>query len=214
MAPPVTARRSIVQDLIAFDDEEVAAGAESSLVAGLSGVHPRPAPAAHPPATATVKGVGGGLAVGGIGAAILALDKVLRDHGETLESLTTAGPLAGALLQNWPIVLGLFLISRWAQVRWTEWSAKQKARDLSASRDRRATFKMLRHVASATDQVVSATEHVTEQIGALRSDLAAVSALAAATDARTREDATQLRRHVDEVAGELRGRLGRLEPPR
>lgn len=211
MAPTVTARRSIVQDLIAFDDDEVAAGAESSLVAGLSGDH-RPAPAAPPPATAVSKGVGGGLAVGGIGAAILALDKVLRDHGETLESLTTAGPLAGALLQNWPIVLGLFLISRWASVRWGEWSAKQKARDLSAARDRRATFKMLRHVASATDQVVSATEHVTEQIGALRADLAAVSALAAATDTRTREDAAQLRRHVDEVASELRVRVGRLEP--
>lgn len=200
MRAPADARRPLGLDLEGLDDAE-SATAEASLVAGLTHRDPPP-----PPAGAVVsKGVGGGLAVGGIGAAILALDKALRDHGETLESLTAAGPLAGALLQNWPLILFGYVVVRMAAVRWREAGEKQRARDLLTARDRRQTIKVLKLVAAETD-------HVAVEIGALRSDLASVRDLAAATDTRTREETAHLRRHFDETAAELRGRIGRLEP--
>lgn len=200
-APP---RRPLLHDLDAFDDDEAAAGAEGSLVA-LIEPSPRKPAAPVAPGAVVSKGVGGGLAVGGIGAAILALDKALRDHGETLESLTAAGPLAGALLQNWPLLLFGFLLARIVAVRWREWGDKQRARDLLTARDRKQTIRVLKLVATETDRVAV-------EIGALRSDLATVRDLAAATDSRTREDAAALRRHVDEGLGELRSRIGRIEP--
>lgn len=198
-------RRPLLHDLDAFDDDEATAGAEASLVAHLVEPSPRKPATATASAAVVSKGIGSSVAVGSIGAAILALDKVLRDHGETLESLTAAGPLAGALLQNWPLLLFGFLLARVVAVRWREWGDKQRARDLLTARDRKQTIRVLKLVATETDRVAV-------EIGALRSDLATVRDLAAATDSRTREDAAALRRHVDEGLGELRSRIGRIEP--
>lgn len=196
-------RRPLLHDLDAFDDDEVVAGAEASLVAHLVEPGPRK-PATAAPVAVVSKGIGSSVAVGSIGAAILALDKVLRDHGETLESLTAAGPLAGALLQNWPLLLFGFLLARVVAVRWREWGDKQRARDLLTARDRKQTIRVLKLVATETDRVAV-------EIGALRSDLATVRDLAAATDSRTREDAAALRRHVDEGFAEVWSRIGRVE---
>lgn len=191
-------------DLIGPDDqinaEAVAAlerAADQSVVALVAA--PPSAPAA-----ATSARVGGGVVVGGIGAAVLALDKVLRDHGETLETLTAAGPLTGALLQNWPIVLGLFLLARMAAARWSEYQAKQRARDALAGKAAQAQIRLLRRVGVDLEGVVA-------ELAGLRQDIGAVRTLAGETAKAAREDDEKLGRRLEEVAAELRNRIAGLE---
>lgn len=196
---PQPDRRSLI-DLLAptveHAEAELETEAELSLADGKTPAHAEP--------SRVKAGVGSGVVGAGLGAVILALDKVLRDHGETLETMASAGPLTAALLQNWPIVLALVLLARAAATRWREHVAKQRGRDRLAARQGAATIKTLRLVAVETDRVVA-------ELGALRGDLAEVGKLAAATDARTRQEAADLRRHVDDLASDLRTRVGRIE---
>ena len=184
-----------------IDAEAVAAlerAADQSVIALVSA-----APVAAPAATTSAR-VGGGVVVGGIGAAVLALDKVLRDHGETLETLTAAGPLTGALLQNWPIVLGLFLLARMAAARWEQHQAKQRARDALAGKAAQAQIRLLRRVGVDLEGVVA-------EIAGLRADVGAVRTLAGETAKAAREDDERLGRRLEEVAAELRNRIAGLE---
>lgn len=184
-----------------IDAEAVAAlerAADQSVIALVSA-----APVAAPAATTSAR-VGGGVVVGGIGAAVLALDKVLRDHGETLETLTAAGPLTGALLQNWPIVLGLYLLARMAAARWEQHQAKQRARDALAGKAAQAQIKLLRRVGVDLEGVVA-------EIAGLRADVGAVRTLAGETAKAAREDDEKLGRRLEEVAAELRNRIAGLE---
>lgn len=196
-------------DLIGPDDQinadAVAAlerAADQSVVALVA--PPPSTPAAATSAAATSARVGGGVVVGGIGAAVLALDKVLRDHGETLETLTAAGPLTGALLQNWPIVLGLFLLARMAAARWSEHQAKQRARDALAGKAAQAQIRLLRRVGVDLEGVVA-------ELAGLRQDVGAVRTLAGETAKAAREDDEKLGRRLEEVAAELRNRIAGLE---
>ena len=184
-----------------IDAEAVAAlerAADQSVIALVSA-----APVAAPAATTSAR-VGGGVVVGGIGAAVLALDKVLRDHGETLETLTAAGPLTGALLQNWPIVLGLYLLARMAAAKWEQHQAKQRARDALAGKAAQAQIKLLRRVGVDLEGVVA-------EIAGLRADVGAVRTLAGETAKAAREDDEKLGRRLEEVAAELRNRIAGLE---
>ena len=184
-----------------IDAEAVAAlerAADQSVIALVSA-----APVAAPAATTSAR-VGGGVVVGGIGAVVLALDKVLRDHGETLETLTAAGPLTGALLQNWPIVLGLYLLARMAAARWEQHQAKQRARDALAGKAAQAQIKLLRRVGVDLEGVVA-------ELAGLRADVGAVRTLAGETAKSAREDDEKLGRRLEEVAAELRNRIAGLE---
>lgn len=184
-----------------IDAEAVAAlerAADQSVIALVSA-----APVAAPAATTSAR-VGGGVVVGGIGAVVLALDKVLRDHGETLETLTAAGPLTGALLQNWPIVLGLYLLARMAAAKWEQHQAKQRARDALAGKAAQAQIKLLRRVGVDLEGVVA-------ELAGLRADVGAVRTLAGETAKSAREDDEKLGRRLEEVAAELRNRIAGLE---
>lgn len=193
-------------DLIGPDDQinaEAVAALERAADQSVVALVAQPSTAV-PAATTTSARVGGGVVVGGIGAVVLALDKVLRDHGETLETLTAAGPLTGALLQNWPIVLGLYLLARMAAARWEQHQAKQRARDALAGKAAQAQIKLLRRVGVDLEGVVA-------ELAGLRADVGAVRTLAGETARSAREDDEKLGRRLEEVAAELRNRIAGLE---
>ena len=193
-------------DLIGPDDQinaEAVAALERAADQSVVAIVAQPSTAVSAAATTSAR-VGGGVVVGGIGAVVLALDKVLRDHGETLETLTAAGPLTGALLQNWPIVLGLYLLARMAAAKWEQHQAKQRARDALAGKAAQAQIKLLRRVGVDLEGVVA-------ELAGLRADVGAVRTLAGETAKSAREDDEKLGRRLEEVAAELRNRIAGLE---
>lgn len=210
--PPMSRRRDLsrpitlveLPDVIGPDgavDEQALAQLESSAAGG---EQPQPAPAPAPkPAGGSIAS---GLALGGVAAAAAAaaVDRVLGEHGETLRTLA-AGPLSGALLQNWWAILLVYLLVRLANARWNEWNARSKARDAQAAAQARAQLRALK-------LVVRESERVAEQVEALRGEVAGVRAIAQLTDERQRRESEDLRRHVDNVAGEFDRRLRRVEP--
>ncbi len=164
------------------------------------GVPPPPAakPQAAPQDAAAVKvdvagAAGKGVVIGGAGALIVAFDQLLRDHGETLETLTAAGPLTGALLQYWPLLILAYFAWRAAAERWREHVLRQQKRDAidaaaRAGQDEqlRAQTRLLRVVARNLDNVAAGLDHLQGKL--------------AETDSRTAAEAVDLRRHVDGIA--------------
>lgn len=208
--PPMSRRRDFsrpitlveLPDVIGPDgavDEQALAQLESSAAGGEAPAPPTPAakPLAERPVVS-------GLAFGGLAAAAAAVDRVLGEHGETLRTLA-AGPISGALLQNWWAILLAYLLARKANAWWHEWNARSKARDAQAAAQARAQLRALR-------LVVRESERVAEQVEALRGEVAGVRAIAQLTDERQRRESEDLRRHVDNVAGDLDRRLRRIEP--
>ena len=172
------------------------------------------APVPSSPKPAAREGLGQGLALGGVVAVVAAVDRILAEHGETLRSLSQAGPLSGALLQNWWIVLGAYLLARAAGRRWRDWITASRARDARAGAQARAQLRALALVARESERTTESVQRVSAQIEALRGEVAAVSMLAQATDERQRRESDDLRRHVDHIAGEFERRLRAVEPAR
>lgn len=184
-------------------DAEAAGSIEGAVLAHLA---PAAAPAQPAPDGTLQRPVVSGLAVGGVAAAVAGLDRVLAEHGETLRALSS-GPFSSALLQNWWAFLLAYVIGRAASARWRQWLAASAARDAAAAAADAAQLRALRHVARESERVAA-------QIEALRGEVAGVRTIAQLTDERQRRESEDLRRHVDNVAGDLDRRLRRVEPAR
>lgn len=130
-------RRSLAEEL------DLPAPADS-LSRPVTGPHatasPEPPPSG-PPASVRVAGAGGVIAV------LVAVDQALQANGKTLADLTiNSGPLAGALVANWPMV-AVFGWAAWrlhaAWERHTTWTRdRARVQDEASARQVRAILKV------------------------------------------------------------------------
>lgn len=130
-------RRSLAEEL----DLPAPADSLSRPVTGPHAVAVQDPAPAGPPASVKVAGAGGVIAV------LVAVDQALQAQGKTLADLTIhSGPLAGALVANWPIVFvfawaAWSLHSKWAaHVTWTR--DRARVQDEASARQVRAILKV------------------------------------------------------------------------
>lgn len=131
-------RRSLAEEL------DLPAPADS-LSRPVTGSNPTAAqedpPPSGPPASVRVAGAGGVIAV------LVAVDQALQAQGKTLADLTiNSGPLAGALVANWPMVAIIAwaawrLHAAWERhVQWTR--GRARVQDDASARQVRAILKV------------------------------------------------------------------------
>jgi hypothetical protein len=152
-------RRSLAEEL------ELHAPADS-LTHPITGPNPAaastpPAGPTGPPASVRVAGAGGVIAV------LVAVDQALQAQGKTLADLTiNSGPLAGALVANWPIVAvfawaAWSLHSKWAaHVTWTR--DRARVQDEASARQVRAILKVAAKVEGLETSFVAAQRETSD----------------------------------------------------
>lgn len=134
--------------------------------------------------------------LGGIAAVLVAIDQALQAQGKTLADLTiNSGPLAGALVANWPVVF-IFAWAAWklhgawdTHVTWTR--KRAKAQDRANAKLVRATLQ----VAAKVDHLSQTVASVSDEASDLRGRVTAVAA-----------DVTTLRAEVHTLRGEVNAR--------
>jgi hypothetical protein len=194
-----------------LDDDAVAAIEASTTDGQLKRVDPSNVPAPAPsPTRVTVPA-----ALGGFSVLVVAVDQFLKANDQLLVSMSsTAGPLIAAVLPLWPVWVPLVSIGWLGANRWQAHQARQAARDATAAataarqgRQGRAQLRVLQAVVVACKDNTRETKHVGAEVGALRSEFGGLSARLDATDTRTRDDARELRRYVDDRFAALERRL-------
>lgn len=126
------------------------------------------ATAAHPQVPAQSPGRGGASVVaagGGVVGALVLIDQILREHGQTLGQLTvTQGPLTGGLVANLWVLLVIVGVWQWAAGRWREHQARQETRwhEHAQREDARAAQqdRLLRAQIKATKAIADEIEHL------------------------------------------------------
>lgn len=117
-------RQSAAEALAALREHEDAASLSvAAPVVVHTAAHP-PTPVQPPARSGAVVAAGGGV----VGALVL-IDQILREHGQTLGQLTvTQGPLVGGLVANLWVLLVIVGVWQWAAGKWREHQARQEAR--------------------------------------------------------------------------------------
>lgn len=154
-------RQSAAEALAALrEHEDAAALSVAAPVVAATASHPA-VPTQHPGrGGASVVAAGGGV----VGALVL-IDQILREHGQTLGQLTvTQGPLTGGLVANLWVLLVIVGVWQWAAGRWREHQARQEARwhEHAQREDARAAQqdRLLRAQIKATRAIADEIEHL------------------------------------------------------